>query len=486
MQSVQRQFGKLLNRSPGENAKVAVLLNDYEDADNILAKIIDNARMWRDSWAALANAQLQVACEYEGLYDPIAGASDGQCRHAVPTPRLQLERTFRLRKAYTELKADLLEEMFMIEENIIKPASDARDCIAPIRKTIKKRENKRLDYEKAQDKAMKLQRKTGRSSKEEAALAKAEAEMARTADEFGIADQHLKETLPPIIHAAFSLVTPLLSNLVMIQNRLLGLYYTTLHSYCEEFGFPSPPPPMGDVIATWNGAFTPVRSEVESISFIARGKSTRQQLQQQQQQQQQYNHEPMGIGNGLRRSVMALTSSQRPRTLPALSASPSSSSSALTRQLADYTNATDFTTATILGGAAVGRTAVNGGQTPSQIPPPQNSHSFSTRPPLHHHHHQQQQQQHHHHHQLEEKQTQQQQQPHQHLLSTPAGDTTGPSVLGKKKPPPPPPPPKRAATNKPGEWVVAAYSFTGQGDGDLSFREGDRIRVLKRTETDQD
>lgn len=40
MQSMQRKFGKLLNRAPGDNAKVSVLLSDYEDADRVLAKVI--------------------------------------------------------------------------------------------------------------------------------------------------------------------------------------------------------------------------------------------------------------------------------------------------------------------------------------------------------------------------------------------------------------------------------------------------------------
>lgn len=39
MQSMQRQFGKLMNRGPGDNAKVSVLLNDYEDADRLLARV---------------------------------------------------------------------------------------------------------------------------------------------------------------------------------------------------------------------------------------------------------------------------------------------------------------------------------------------------------------------------------------------------------------------------------------------------------------
>lgn len=39
MQSMQRSFGRLMNKSPGTNAKVSVLLSEYEDADNVLAKV---------------------------------------------------------------------------------------------------------------------------------------------------------------------------------------------------------------------------------------------------------------------------------------------------------------------------------------------------------------------------------------------------------------------------------------------------------------
>lgn len=39
MQTVKRNYGKLMNKGPGDNAKVSVLLNDYEDADRVLAKV---------------------------------------------------------------------------------------------------------------------------------------------------------------------------------------------------------------------------------------------------------------------------------------------------------------------------------------------------------------------------------------------------------------------------------------------------------------
>lgn len=36
---MHQQFGRLMGRGPGENAKVSVLLTDYEDVDKILAKV---------------------------------------------------------------------------------------------------------------------------------------------------------------------------------------------------------------------------------------------------------------------------------------------------------------------------------------------------------------------------------------------------------------------------------------------------------------
>lgn len=39
MQSMQRQFGKLMNKGPGDNAKIAAVLHDYEDADKLLVKV---------------------------------------------------------------------------------------------------------------------------------------------------------------------------------------------------------------------------------------------------------------------------------------------------------------------------------------------------------------------------------------------------------------------------------------------------------------
>lgn len=124
------------------------------------------------------SSQLDIAVVYASLYDPIVGASDGHGRPAQQTDPIQIERTFELKKTYTELRNDLVDGMNSIETEIMKPALTAREFIAPIRKTIKKRENKRVDVEKCQDKVHKLHRKMPRTPKEDAQLSKAEDDLA--------------------------------------------------------------------------------------------------------------------------------------------------------------------------------------------------------------------------------------------------------------------------------------------------------------------
>ncbi|MBE3048307.1 hypothetical protein IMZ48_38545 [Candidatus Bathyarchaeota archaeon] len=149
--------------------------------------MIAEARSLRDSWHTMVLSQLGTAAEYVTLYDPISGASDasdgaGPGRRQAAAPELQLTRTFNLRQTLEDNKDELLAEIQTIEAGVIRPGTDARDHIGPLRKTIKKRENKRLDYERCAEKVKKLQRKPGKSAKDDMAMHKAEDELARATE----------------------------------------------------------------------------------------------------------------------------------------------------------------------------------------------------------------------------------------------------------------------------------------------------------------
>lgn len=163
MQSVQRRFGKFLPRSV-DGSQVSVLLKDFEDADQMLTKvrdptsacskanlllrrrqIIDASKAWRDSWTAILGTQHRLIDEFNVVFTPIVGAAESYSGHEpLTTSQNTLERTTRLRDDYEALKTEMLEEVNLVDSRMIKPAMDAKDYVQPMKKTIKSRENKKV------------------------------------------------------------------------------------------------------------------------------------------------------------------------------------------------------------------------------------------------------------------------------------------------------------------------------------------------------
>ena len=71
----------------------------------------------------------------------------------------------------------------------------------------------------------------------------------------------------------------------------------------------------------------------------------------------------------------------------------------------------------------------------------------------------------------------------QHSRQTSTSSFTSAAAVKKK---PPPPPPMKRNPSAQWTWVTALYDFDGQGSGDLVFKEGDRIRVTKKTASTDD
>ncbi|EEQ34183.1 hypothetical protein McanMca71_004975 [Microsporum canis] len=459
MLNINRQFGKFMKRSADES-QVSVLLKDFDDADKLLQKIIESSKAWRDAWSSIFTYQARLILEFEQLYNPIIGASEPSSDHTpAVVPEHTLHRVVRLREEYSSLKEDLVAEVSAVDDRIIRPAMDARDYLQPLKKVIKKREDKKLDFERYQGRVDSARKKTKRSDRDNAALAKAEADLAKATDDYNAADNHLRSILPGIITATFSILPHLLGAQIEIQNTLLALYYTSLHTYCEEQQLPSPPPPMEDIIRAFEENFLNVQREIESFNCIAGGKTARQ--PRTSGDQRNGNH---GLSNG-RPVIGASSNSRKPSTSPkSLSRLPSTPSLDPRPRIGRYTSSSQLDTSP---------DHQHNSPSPAHEPPSNNTvHHFSPAPAPPHN-------------------------PPHYVPPIPTStkpiQATTPSMAGiaslaaaaaKKKPPPPPPPRTPSASQI--QFVTALYDFGGQGAGDLVFKEGDRIRVIKKTDSTDD
>lgn len=86
-----------------------------------------------------------MADEFDGLYAPIVGSSETETRH-IPeeTPPALLSRTNNLRREYDDLRGELVQELNVVELRMSQPAEQAKSYLAPMKKAIKKRNDKKV------------------------------------------------------------------------------------------------------------------------------------------------------------------------------------------------------------------------------------------------------------------------------------------------------------------------------------------------------
>ncbi|KAL8687139.1 MAG: hypothetical protein Q9218_006604 [Villophora microphyllina] len=462
MQSVQRRFGKVRT---ADQSQVAVLLKDFEDADKMLSRIIEASKAWRDAWTDILTVQQRLAYDFQEIYSPIVESSETyEGSGATETPKPTMMRTVKLQQAYAELKTDLLEEVNGVDTRILRPAMDAKDHLQPLRRVIKKRMDKKMDFEKYQSRVDKGRKNMKRNDKDNAALAKAETDLFHATEEYNAADDHLRDRLPPLITAAFSLLPILLAAQIMTQNSLLAQCYTVLHEYCEEARLPSPPPAMNEIISRWDQYFRPIQKEVETgIACIAHGKAIRQPMKL-GDTNGGHSISGMNIRNGFnqRRTSSQSLHLRPPATLAieAASAPPSPDPNTRPRlsSTPSQTSPDPYTRPRISSVPSQTSLAL---ATPNYTPSDEGDLSGSFAPAG----------------------------PRADYFSRdrqPSSSSMASIAANKKKPPPPPPPKRMPSTHPQDPWVVALYEFAGQGQGDLVFREGDRIRVVKKTDSTDD
>ncbi|KAF2278023.1 SH3 domain signaling protein [Westerdykella ornata] len=462
MQRLQRKVGRFLPRTPNE-ADIEAMLRDFNDSDQMLEKIESAAKQWRDAWTNILAHQLAAIECMHSIYKPLgAKSSDYGSQVAVDTPAATLERCAQLQQAFSELKTDMMEEVADIEKKLITPARIARDSLKPMKKAIKKREDRKVDYERYKSRTEALQNKKTRSDRETSALIKHESDLTKATHEYQYADEALRTQLPRLNAATFSLLPHLLANQIVLQNNLIGNLYTVLNQYSIEQGYPDPPPELEEVVPVWESAFTPLRTELESsLELLRTGKAVRQPMRLPDQGSSL-------TGLGIRNKVIPGRRSSSNTSVPTVNAprsprpghtlAPPSEGPPV--PLSNKPSMSSLNTSTPRLGASPGRltppsaTDQWGGSTPTVSYASANGAGT--------------------------KASHDDYFGRQRILSTASSPNP---AAGKKKPPPPPP--KKIGSFH-GEYVTAMYDFDGMNEGDLTFREGDRIRVVKKTNSSHD
>jgi hypothetical protein len=260
-------------------------------------------------------------------------------------------------------------------------------------------------------------------------------------------------------HATYSILPHLLNAQIMIQNALLAQLYTVLHGYCADYGFSSTPPEAYEIVRTFEADFTSLRLEAESgIMMLAKGKAVHQPMAYGEKSK---SYTGLNIRNGIqnRRTTSQTKTSTIARPRPAVEEREPSPEAPPVANIASrpripasnsFTKSPSGLLSPDYGSTGTSPSLSAIQQTDYFAPASHTSSHIPRRP-----------------------------------SATSMASSTSISSIASKKKPPPPPPPKRIPSQQ-FEYVTALYDFAGQGDGDLSFSEGDRIKIVKKTGSTND
>lgn len=247
----------------------------YPATDSLSFQLIKDLKAYRNSWEDILKLQYDTSEAFANLYKPIEPSNAPEMRHQpAVTPSSYMQKCLGMQKLYSETRDDLLQELTLIDQKLVRPVEQAKEATKGLQKTLKHRENTKLDFERYQSRVQHAQKKEQRSMKEEAALAAHEQNLAQAQIDYQTADEQVKQTFPPVTAAVLSLFPYLQASLVMMQTTLVGQLYTVLDKYTKVHKMPNPAPSDAEIIRAWEAEFSGFRKELEQgISTIANGKA---------------------------------------------------------------------------------------------------------------------------------------------------------------------------------------------------------------------
>lgn len=238
-------------------------------------KLHDDAKKFRDGVSNMLNHQANFADLLVELYNPITSeeASDGVVTRRTKTPAQAMKATEEYAKLMSEVRDTILSELDSVDRRIIMPATEFLDVIKIIKKTVTKREHKKVDYDRYQNSVKKLKDKKDKSLSEEKQLHKYEDQLERATQEYDHYNEMLKKELPLFFEYRVEFIEPIFECFYHMQLRIYGLLFEQFEQLAElgYFDFES------DIIDGFDKKIVDAKEQLEDITLFKRSKQNKKQ-----------------------------------------------------------------------------------------------------------------------------------------------------------------------------------------------------------------
>ncbi|KAK9244178.1 hypothetical protein V1506DRAFT_335606 [Lipomyces tetrasporus] len=258
------------NKSP-EDLTVIEWSKAINEAENGINEIISNAKAFRDSWIAILSAQVAIAKHFDTLYQPIP--ENDPTKPVQETPKVTLEAVIKYKEVLVEVQNAVLPMLDSIDRMVVQRCATMKGYIDTIKKALKKREHKKIDYDRHTNTVEKLQKKSKLSEKDETSLERSQKELEKATEDFRVHDQYIKDTLPKVIVQLSEFIAPLSTLLFEVQFGVIEITKEFLYPFAQAQGLLD----LDKVVEDWSTQFIPIQHRCEEgLKTVRNGKAVKQ------------------------------------------------------------------------------------------------------------------------------------------------------------------------------------------------------------------
>lgn len=232
--AIARAPHRLLGSKSIEDRIVIEWTKDFTTAEQALDVIKDETKALVKHWALVLEHQETMARIFMELYEPIQ--EENLYRATQETPESSTKAVAGLVEVVEAARSEIETLLKMQERSIGTKIKSAKETVEAIQKTIRKREHKKVDWDRASNNVEKQAKKNNTTEKEQQHLARLDMELDQALELFQAYDEKLKRTVPYYLNSLSEFLNGLTASLYMTQQRAVEILRTHLHTFCRDQG----------------------------------------------------------------------------------------------------------------------------------------------------------------------------------------------------------------------------------------------------------
>ena len=275
---------RLMGSKSSEDRVIIEWTKDFNSAETAFNILISEATRFIKSWKDICSSQEMLVALVGELYQPIQ--EENVYKAVQETPQSASEAVHSLQLCFNEIQEKVMPLIEELETSFIAKCKEAKEYIEVVQKALKKREHKKIDYDRHSNTVEKLFKKQvhnghnndSMDTKDQVQLGKMEKELDEALELFHLHDEKIKRYIPYILTSISEFLNPLTSMLYLTQLKVLETFKTIMFNYALNHGLTTNKTvyEYDDICDEWQGRFTVVQPQCEEgIRTIKNGKTVK-------------------------------------------------------------------------------------------------------------------------------------------------------------------------------------------------------------------